>query len=81
MMPRPPRDTQLPSGAARVFRIPIQLTSLEAIALAGLTLRALGPHGRTDHLDVMLAVGRDQKRRGDIPRVHQVDARQQIALG
>jgi hypothetical protein len=81
VVPRPPVDAGMPLGTARLPRVPIDAKGLQVIALARPSLPAIGPKGRTNHIDLMLGLGGDEEVRIHIPTVEQVDAWEDITSG
>ena len=55
---RPPVDTGMALGTARLLGLPIDDKGLQVIALPFPPLPAVGPKRRTNHIDLMLASGR-----------------------
>jgi hypothetical protein len=68
-------------GTVGLLRIPIQDKGQEIIALAGLTLPAIGPKGRAHDIDLILALCRDEKVCIHITAIEQMGAREQITRG
>ena len=65
----------------RLFCLPIDDKGLEVIALADLMLPTIGPKGRPDYIDLVLALRRDQEVGIHVAAVEQMGARQQIPCG
>jgi len=61
--------------------VPIQDEGLEIIALSDLLLPTIGAKGRPDHIDLVLALRRDEKVSIHVATVQQMGARQQIPCG
>ena len=76
-----PFDTGMPLGTARLFCLPIDDKGLQVIAFPGLMWPTLGPKRRPDHIDLVLALRRDQEVGIHIAAVEQVGPRQQITGG
>ena len=80
-MSRPPADTAMALGTARLLGLPIQDKGLQSVALAGVMLSALGAEGGAHHIDLMLSLGRHQEVGLDIAAVEHMGARQQLPGG
>src|SRR5207245_8406346 len=78
---RRPFDTGMPLGTARLCRLPVDGKGLQVIALSDLMLPTIGPKGRPDHIDLVLALRRDEEVGIHVTAVEQMGARQQIPCG
>jgi hypothetical protein len=78
---RPPVDTGMPLGTVGLLRLPIQDKGLQVIALTGLMLPALRPKGGTDHINLMLALRRDETVGIHVATIEPVGPRQQFPGG
>jgi hypothetical protein len=57
---RPSVDTGIPLGTVGVLGIPIQHKGLQVIASSGLMLTAIRSKGRTQHIDLIVALRGDE---------------------
>ena len=64
----------MPLGTVGLLGLPIQDKGLQVIAVSDLMLPAIGPKGRPDHIDLVLALRRDQEVGIHIAAVEQVGA-------
>src|SRR5438552_17835324 len=78
---RRPFATGMPLGTARLCRLPVDGKGLQVIALSDLMLPTIGPKGRPDHIDLVLALRRDEEVGIHGTAVEQMGARQQIPCG
>jgi len=77
---RPPVDTCMPWRTVGLLRLPIQDKGLQAIALTGLLLPAIRPKSGPDHLNLMVALRRDETVSIHVATIAQVGPWQQITL-
>ena len=78
---RPPVDTRMPLRTVGLLRLPIQDKGLQVIALTGLMLPAIRPKGGTDHINLILALRRDETVSIHVATIEQVGSRQQLSGG
>jgi hypothetical protein len=76
-----PFDAGLPLGTVGLLRLPIQDKGLQVIALTGLMLSAIRPTGGTDHVNLILALRRDEIVSIRVAAIEQVSLRQQLPGG
>ncbi len=60
IVPRPPVDTGMPLGTARLLGLPIDDKGLQVIALPFPPLPTIGPERWANHIDLVRCLGRDQ---------------------
>jgi hypothetical protein len=77
---RPPVDTGMTLGTARLLGLLIDDKGLEVIAFACPPLPAVGPKRRTNHIDLMRPLGGDQELRIHIAAVEQVGPGEEITI-
>jgi hypothetical protein len=77
---RPPVDTCMPWRTVGLLRLPIQDKGLQAIALTGQLLPAIRPKSGPDHLNLMVALRRDETVSIHVATIAQVGPWQQITL-
>ena len=70
----------MPLRTVGLLRLPIQDKGLQAIALTGLMLPAIRPKSGTDHINLIVALRRDETVGIHIATIEQVGPRQQITL-
>jgi hypothetical protein len=78
---RPPMDAGLALGTARLLGLPVQHQGLPITTWSGLLWPTIGPKGRADPIDVMLALCGDQEVGIHIAAVQPVSAGQEITGG
>jgi hypothetical protein len=81
IVPRPPVDTGMTLGTARLLGFPIDDKGLEVIAFPFPSLPTVGPKRRPNYIDLMLRLGGDEEVRIDISAVQQMRARAELPLG